>query len=253
VRDLERRHGGRLGVAVRDIVTGRSFAHRGDERFAMCSTFKLITAALVLARVDQAKDHLDRRVRIKQLVTYSPVTEKHAGGDLTVAELCEAALTLSDNTAANLLLESFGGPPAWTAFARSLGDQFSRLDRWETALNEASPNDPRDTTTPAAMLASMRKVLLGDVLSPRSRAQMIAWLRANKTGDQRLRAKLPPGWIVGDKTGSGENAATNDIAIVWPEPSRPMLVTAYYAESRAPMEERNAVLAELGKLLIAMQ
>jgi beta-lactamase class A len=166
----------------------------------------------------------------------------------TVAELCEAAVALSDNVAANLLLASFGGPAGLTAFVRSLGDPVTRLDRIETALNEGTPGDPRDTTTPAAMLDAMRTLLVGEALSPGSREQLIAWLVANKTGDQRLRAGMPEGWRVGDKTGTGGHGATNDIAVVWPPGRAAILVAAYYAESEASDAQRSAVLADVGRI-----
>ncbi len=249
--DLERRHGGRLGVAVLDTATTGPVAHRGDERFAMTSTFKFVAATFVLARVDRGEESLARRVAYAKddLVTYSPVTEKHAGGaGLTVGEICEAAVTLSDNTAGNLLLDSFGGPAGLTAHMRSLGDGVSRLDRRETELNEAEPGDPRDTTTPAAMLGLLRETVLGTALSAASRAQLAAWLVANKTGDKRLRAGVPRGWRVGDKTGSGPNNVTNDVGVIWPPGRAPVVVAAYYAEARASDDEREAVLAEVGRL-----
>jgi beta-lactamase class A len=252
---LERRHGGRLGVAVLDSATEKLVAHRGDERFAMASTFKFVAAAFVLARVDRGEESLARRVVYSQddLVTYSPITEKHVGGDgLSVGEICEAAVTLSDNTAGNLLLDSFGGPAGLTAHMRSLGDGVSRLDRRETALNEAAPGDPRDTTTPAAMLGLLRETVLGTALSAPSRGQLAAWLVGNKTGDKRLRAGVPPGWRVGDKTGSGGNNTTNDVAVIWPPGRAPIVVAAYYAEARASEDERNAVLAEVGRLAAAV-
>ena len=252
---LERRHSGRLGVAVLDSATEKLVAHRGDERFAMASTFKFVAAAFVLARVDRGEESLARRVVYSRddLVTYSPITEKHAGGGgMTVGELCDAAVTLSDNTAANLLLDSFGGPAGLTAYMRSLGDGVSRLDRRETALNEAAPGDPRDTTTPAAMLGLLRDTVLGTALSPSSRAQLAAWLVANKTGDKRLRAGVPAGWRVGDRTGTGGNNATNDVAVLWPPGRAPIVVAAYYAEARASEDERNAVLAEVGRLAAAV-
>ena len=251
---LERRHGGRLGVAVLDTGSGRRMAHRADERFAMASTFKFLAAAFVLARCDKGEERLQRRVAFAQqdLVTYSPITEKHVGaGGMTVAELCEAAVTLSDNTAANLLLASFGGPAGLTAYVRSLGDDTTRLDRIETALNEATPGDPRDTTTPAAMLGTMQKLLVGEAVSRASREQLIAWLVANKTGDQRLRAGVPQGWRVGDKTGTGGHGATNDIGILWPPGRAPILVAAYFAEAQASDAERSAVLAEVGRIAAA--
>ena len=249
---LERRHGGRLGVAILDTAGGqKAIVHRGDERFLMCSTHKLVSAALVLARVDRGEESLSRRIVYPRsaVVTYSPFTEKHAGGDgLTLARLCEAALTLSDNTAANLLLDSFGGPPQWTAFARSLGDQVSRLDRREPELNYGDAGDPRDTTSPMAMLGTMRKLLIGRTLSAGSREQLLTWLIACQTGSQRLRAGLPSSWRAGDKTGSGGRNGANDIAIFLPPRREPILVTAYYAESAASPDERNSVLADVGRL-----
>jgi beta-lactamase class A len=154
-----------------------------------------------------------------------------------------------DNTAGNLLLASLGGPPGLTAFARSLGDGVSRLDRVETDLNEATPGDPRDTTTPAAMLEDLRRIVLGDVLSARSRERLTAWLVANRTGDKRLRAGLPGDWRVGDKTGAGNHAATNDIAVIWPPGRGPIVATAYFAESPGSVDDRNAMLAQVGRLI----
>ena len=252
---LERRYGGRLGVAILDARSGRRINHRGEERFPMCSTFKWLAAALVLSRVDRGVERLDRRIVFGRdaLVTHSPVTEQHVGKPgMTLAALCHAAITLSDNTAANLLLASFGGPAGLTAFARSLGDTRTRLDRIETALNEAIPGDPRDTTTPAMMLADMRVLLLGDALSAASRRQLIDWLVANKTGDERLRAGFPPDWRVGDKTGTSNNGITNDVAIAWPPGRSPLLVAAYYDSRDATTEQRNAVLADVGRIVAAI-
>lgn len=247
---LDRKHGGRLGVAVLDSGSGRIVAHRGEERFAMCSTFKFVAAAFALARVDRGEEELERRVSYGKadLITYSPVTEKHVERGLTVAELCDAAVTLSDNTAGNLLLDSFGGPKGLTDYMRSLGDEASRLDRREPELNEARTGDPRDTTTPVAMAGVLRQTVLGGALSPASRQQLTGWLVANKTGDKRLRAGVPKGWRIGEKTGTGNNNATNDIGVIWPPGRAPLVVTAYYTESRASLPEREAVLAEVGRL-----
>jgi beta-lactamase class A len=248
---IEAASGGRLGVAALDTSNGSRAGLRTDERFAMCSTFKLPAAAAVLARVDAGKEKLDRRVHYetKDLVTYSPTTEKHVEDGMTLAELCEAAITLSDNTAGNLLLESFGGPGGLTAFARSLGDTMTRLDRTEPTLNEAIPGDPRDTTTPAAMLANIRALVLGDALSAASRDQLKAWMLANKTGGGRLRGGLPGDWAVGDKTGSGERGTTNDVGVIWPPGRPPIVVTIYFTESRAPAEQRIATLASVGRAI----
>lgn len=251
--ELERRNGGRLGVAAFDTASGRRIGHRSEERFPMCSTFKFLAAAFVLARVDRGEERLDRRIvySTQDLVTYSPITKDHVGpAGLSVAELCDATMTLSDNTAGNLLLASFGGPARLTAYARSLGDQTTRLDRIETALNEGLPDDPRDTTSPIAMLGTMQRLLLGDALSAASRDHLTGWLIANKTGDKRLRAGMP-GWKVGDKTGTGGNGSANDIAIVWPTGRAPLLVTVYYTGSTISDEARNDVIAEAGRIVAA--
>ena len=240
---IEGQSGGRLGVAVLDTRDGALTGNRAGERFPMCSTFKLLAGAAVLARVDAGKEQLDRRIRYdaKHIVTYSPVTEKHVGDGMTLAELCEAAVTLSDNTAGNLLLANIGGPEGLTAFTRTLGDTVTRLDRIETELNEALPGDPRDTTTPAAMAADIRALVLGDALSAKSRAQLKAWLVGNKTGDTRIRAGVPAGWIVGDKTGTGGRGTNNDVGIIWPPGRAPVILSVYLTETTASFEARNAV------------
>lgn len=254
--ELERAHGGRIGVAALDLATGARIGHRADERFLLCSTFKALAAAFVLARVDQKKERLDRRVVFsrKDLVAgVSTVTERRVGGaGMTVAELCDAAVTYSDNTAGNLLLASFGGPAGLTAFLRSIGDGTSRLDRIEPELNAyAAPGDPRDTTTPAAMLETLRTLLFGDALSRSSRAQLAAWLITNKTGDARLRAGFPADWLVGDKTGTGGNkeGSVNDVAVAWTPQRGAVIVTAYCELPSKSMAQQNPVIAEIGRIV----
>ncbi|MFC7475320.1 class A beta-lactamase [Dankookia sp. GCM10030260] len=248
---LESKLGGRLGVALLDTGSGRRLAHRGGERFPLTSTFKFLAAGHALARVDRGEERLDREVAYTKddLVTYSPVTGQHAA--MSIGALCDAAVTLSDNTAGNLLLDSFGGPAGLTAWLRDLGDAVTRLDRRETALNEARPGDPRDTTTPEAMLGLMQALLLGPALSAVSREQLTAWLVGCRTGDRRLRAGVPAGWRVGDKTGSGENGTANDIGILWPPGRPPILVAAYSTGSAAPEAARSAILAEVGRIAAA--
>lgn len=249
LREIEAARGGRLGVAVLDTASGDAAGHRATERFPLTSTFKLLAAGAVLAQVDAGRLRLDHRIHYgrEEVVTYSPITERHAGANgMTVGQLCEATMTLSDNTAANLLLRGLGGPEGLTAWLRGIGDDVTRLDRWETALNEARPGDPRDTTTPAAMLATMHRLTLGDVLSPGSRAQLVAWLCANRTGDTRLRAGLPPGWRAGERTGTGPNGTSNDVGLVWPPDGSPLLVAAYLTEGPADMATRDAALADVG-------
>ncbi|MGE6387117.1 class A beta-lactamase [Pseudomonas sp. NPDC078416] len=253
--DLERRHGGRLGVAMLDTASQRLISHRGDERFALCSTFKCLAAAHVLARVDRKQEDLSRRIvySAEQLVAYSPTTELHVGGQgLSLGSLCEAAMTLSDNTAANLLLDSMGGPDGLTAWLRSIGDTQTRLDRREPDLNENRPGDLRDTTTPVAMLQTLNTLVLGDELRLPSRDQLTAWLVNNQTGDKKLRAGIPGGWRVGDKTGSGANNASNDVAVIWPGDRPPILVTVYYTGSKASVDQTNALMADIGRLAAAV-
>jgi beta-lactamase class A len=250
--EIEERQGGRLGVFVRDTGTGATIEHRADERFPMCSTFKLLAAAAALKRVDEGAERLDRTIAFgpSDLLDYAPIAKAHvAEGAMTLADLCAAAIDWSDNTAANLVLQSIGGPPGFTAFARSLGDNVTRLDRNEPSLNEATPGDPRDTTSPRAMAEDMHKVLLGDALSDASRRQLQTWLIGDKVGDKRLRAGLPSSWRIGDKTGSGERGSTNTIAILWPPERAPIIATVYYTESSAPMDARNAIHKEIGGLI----
>jgi beta-lactamase class A len=249
---LERQHGGRLGVAIHDTGSGRRVAHRGDERFLMCSTFKLLLAAAVLQRVDSGEEKLDRRIVFGKgaLLEWAPVTRKHVGPPgMTVSALCEAAVTQSDNTAANLLLKQIGGPQALTAYARSLGDPLTRLDRTEPTLNR--PDGDKNTTTPVAMLRDVHELLLGDALSSASRERLTGWLLANQTGGDSLRAGLPSDWREGDKTGSGDTA-TNDVAILWPPQRKPVLVAAYYENANATGKDRHAVLAEVGRIVGSM-
>ncbi len=247
---FEKASGGRLGVALLDTSTGAQAGHRSDERFPMCSTFKLLAAGAVLVRADQRKEHLERIVRFtsKELVGYSPATAPRVGNaGMSIRELCAAAVTLSDNTAANLLLASIGGPAGLTAFARTLGDDMTRLDRIEPDLNEALPGDPRDTSTPRAMVSDLRALVLGNALSPSSRAQLAEWLIQNKTGDHRLRAGLPAGWKVGDKTGSGPRGTTNDVAIIWPPQRAPVLVSVYLTGATLDDDQRDRMVAAVGR------
>lgn len=252
---LEKRTGGRLGVSVLDTQTNISFGYRGSEAFPMCSTFKALAAAFVLARVDKGEESLDRRVTYgkDKLVDYSPLSGKHADADgMSISELCEAAVTVSDNTAANLLLESFGGPAALTDWLRSIGDGTTRLDRTEPTLNEGRKDDPRDTTTPDAMLDTLGNLTLGSILAEASSDRLIAWLVASTTGKERLRAGLPADWKVGDKTGTGPNGAVGDIAVIWPPDRGPIVAVVYIGEATAPVKDLNPIFAEIGGMIVEM-
>ncbi len=249
---IEAETGGRLGVAVLDTGSGRRIEYRAGERFAMCSTFKLLLAAAVLSRVDAGQESLDRRLSYgpADLLDYAPVAkERVAEGGLPVGTLCAATVEVSDNTAANLLLATLGGPEGLTRYARDLGDEVTRLDRTEPALNMNAPGDPRDTTTPAAMVANLQRLLLGDALSATSRGQLEAWLVASPTGAARIRAGLPPTWRAGGKTGTGSNGATNDVVVAWPPDRKPLLIAVYLTGSSAPLAAREAALAQVGRLV----
>ena len=249
--ELEKKSGGRLGVAVLETANGAQFCHREEERFPMCSTSKLLTVGAVLTRVDRGKDHLGRMVHFSKsdLATYSPATGERVGQGMTIEELCVAALTLSDNTAANLLLATLGGPPGFTRFARSLGDNVTRLDRNEPTLNEALPGDPRDTTSPTAMMTDLRTLALGDQLSAGAKAHLKEWLIANTTGDKRLRAGVPKDWKVGDKTGSGDHGTANDVAILWPPGHAPLLAAVYLTGATVDNDARERTIAAVGELV----
>ena len=250
--EVERALGGRLGLFALDTANGAELGHRADERFPLCSTFKMMLAAAILARSAETKDLLQQRVRYDRsdLVTYSPLTEKHLASGMTVAELCAAAVQYSDNTAANLLMELLGGPATVTAFARSIGDRDFRLDRWETELNSAIPGDPRDTTTPAAMGHSLDRLVLGNALGQDQRAQLQDWLRGNTTGDARIRAGVPADWQVGDKTGTGNYGTANDIGVLWPAQRAPIVLTIYTTQHAEHAQARSDIIVAATQVVV---
>lgn len=251
IADIERRYGGRLGVFAIDTGSGRTLAYRADERFLMCSTFKGLLAALVLSRVDAGQEELNRMVPFteKDLVFTSPVTKANVGqGAMSVEALCQAILEVSDNTAAILLMRSIGGPAGLTQFIRSLSDTVTRSDRYEPKSNQYS--GVLDTTTPRAITGSARKILLGDVLSPKSRDQLEGWMIACKPGLKRIRTALPPDWIAGDRPGTSLEEETNDYAIARPPGRAPLLVAAYYDAPKLSTDAREAVLHEAGSAFV---
>ena len=248
---LEAKAGGRLGVCVLDPIRGRTLAYRADERFPLTSTFKALAAAAVLARVDAGVEQLDRRILYSErdLLSYAPVTKAHVAEGMTLGELCAAAIDYSDNTTGNLQLEAIGGPAGLTAYLRTLGDEVSRLDRVEPDLNEAAPGDLRDTTSPRAYAQNLRTLVMGDKLSQASRAQLEAWLIADKVGDKRLRAGLPADWRIGDKTGSGERGTANTIAILRPPGRGPLLAGVFFTDADASMDARNDVHRRVAEII----
>jgi beta-lactamase class A len=252
--EIEKKHGGtRIGVAAIDPARNKRVEYHAHERFLMCSTFKVLAVAAALKRVDEKKEKLDRFVRYEetQLLEYAPVTRAHVKeGGMTLEALCAAAITQSDNTAANLILDAIGGPKGFTEFARTLGDQFTRLDRMEPELNMASQGDERDTTTPAAMSQSLQRLFTSDVLSKESRARLEGWMVANETGSKMIRASLPADWKVGDKTGRSGKGATNDIAIVRPPKGGPIFIAIYVVDPNESQELRDELVAKVAKITI---
>ncbi|MEQ1803243.1 MAG: class A beta-lactamase [Gammaproteobacteria bacterium] len=250
---IEETLGGRLGVFALNTGNGRFLRHRADERFAMCSTFKWVLAAAILAAVDRREVSLDARVAYgaADILEYAPITARHvAEGFLPVRTLCRAVITVSDNTAANLLLRKLGGPTTLTGFIRSCDDSMTRLDRYEPDLNENAAGDVRDTTTPRAMVALMQKILCGDVLADASRELLFGWMEDCETGRNRLRAGVPDGWKVGDKTGSGRRGAASDVAIVFPPGGAPVLIAAYTSDVAADASAVAAGQAAVGGLAV---
>ncbi|MCW2687219.1 MAG: beta-lactamase class [Mycobacterium sp.] len=251
---LERRHNAVVGLYAVDIGTGRTLAHRDGDPFSVCSTFKAYAAARVLQKSAAGELSLGDPVYIDPaaVVSYSPVTGPKAGGSLTLTQLCEAALQRSDNTAGNYLLRSIGGPPGFTAFARSIGDGRTRLDRWETELNAATPGDPRDTSTPQALGIGYRNLLTGNVLGPPQRNQLENWMRGNLTSTRSMRDGLPTGWTTADKTGAGAYGSTNDIGVAYgPAGRRILLSVMTRSQSGNPKADNlQPLIAEVTKLAL---
>lgn len=250
---LERRYNAYVGVFAVDVDGARTIEHRSQEAFAMCSTFKAYASARVLQMVEHGELTLDQTMFVDPagIVANSPRTAPRAGGEMTLDELCQAALQVSDNTAGNMLLKTIGGPPAVTAFARSIGDPSTRLDRWETELNSAVPGDPRDTSTPQALGGGYRSLLTGDALAPQQRQQLEDWMRANETSS--MRAGLPPDWTTADKTGSGDYGSTNDVGIAYgPAGQRVLLALMTRSQASNPeAQNQRTLIGELTALLVA--
>ena len=252
LKAYERKTGGRVGVYAEHLQTGKTLVWRADERFVMCSTFKASLAACVLSRIDRGQEHLDRMIAYSSvdLMDYAPVAKENlANGGMTVQAMCKAAVELSDNTCANLLLASIGGPEALTNFWRTTGDGVSRLDHNEPMLNRSPPGDPHDTTTPQAMAANLKRFVLGQVLTPASRQRLTDWMLGCQTGANRLRAGLPKTWMVGDKTGNNGKDAAGDIAVAWIGPGAPVLIAAYTQGGSPKPADLDVLFAGIGRLV----
>ncbi|WP_310607938.1 class A beta-lactamase [Buttiauxella brennerae] len=249
--ELEKSTGGRLGVVLINTADNSQIVYRGDERFPMCSTSKVMAASAILKQSETQTGLLNQRVEIKKsdLVNYNPITEKHLDGGMTIAELTDATLRYSDNTAMNKLIAQLGGPAKVTQFARSIGDKTFRLDRTEPTLNTAIPGDERDTTTPAAMAKTLQNLTLDTALAEPQRKQLVEWMKKNTTGGASIRAGLPTTWTVADKTGSGSYGTTNDIAVIWPANQPPVVLVTYFTQPQKEAKSRNDVLAAAAKIV----
>lgn len=248
---LEQRFDARLGIYAIDTGTGRTVRHRSDERFAYASTFKALAAAQVL---DQTTDvELDEVVRYSgdDLVTYSPITEQHVAEGMTLRAIADAAVRYSDNTAGNLLLRQLGGPHRFERNLRKIGDKVTDAARYETALNEATPGDRRDTSTPRALAKDLLAYAVADALEPADRDLLIGWLRGNTTGDELIRAGVPDGWVVGDKTGAAGYGTRNDIAVIWPPNRAPIVLAVLSSRDEQDAGYDNALIAQATEVVIA--
>ncbi|MET9416306.1 class A beta-lactamase [Streptomyces klenkii] len=255
LRELEQEHSARLGVFAHNTVTGRTVAHRAGELFPMCSTFKTIAVAAVLRDLDRDGEFLAKRIHYTKKEVEDSGYDKITGRDenvangMTVEELCAAAISFSDNGAANLLLRELGGPTAVTRFCRSTGDRTTRLDRWEPALNSAEPGRTTDTTTPRAIGRTYARLVLGDVLDPADRKRLTGWLLANTTSDERLRKGVPAGWTVADKTGAGSYGTSNDVGITWTPHGAPVVMSILTTKHEPGAEGDSPLVAETARLL----
>lgn len=250
--ELEKSANGRLGLALINTANGQSVQYRGDERFGFCSTFKLILVAAILQKSMSQPNLLEKHITYSEadLLSYAPITRENLKKGMNIAQLSAATLQYSDNTAANLLIKELGGLDAVNRFAKHVGDKIFRLDRWEPDLNTAIPNDPRDTTTPNAMATAVKKIVLGDVLAAPQRAQLVTWLKGNTTGADSIRAGVPTGWIVGDKTGSGDYGTSNDVAVIWPPTGAPLVLAVFFTQHQKDAKSRKDVLASATRLVM---
>lgn len=256
IETIESKLDARIGIIVIDEKTKRRWERNSQDRFPMTSTFKTLACAALLARVDRGDEQLDRRIVFQHsdLVTYSPEMKDRVGPPgVTLGEACEATLATSDNTAANIVLDAIGGPEELTSFLRSIGDQHTRLDRYEPHLNEAAIGDEQDTTTPAAMAATLKALLVDDeVLSLSSQVRLKSWLMGNRVGDALLRASIPQTWAIADRTGAGGNGTRAITAVMWPNENSPIIVAIYITETDSSFDDRNQAIAQIGSAIASI-
>ncbi|WP_426357801.1 class A beta-lactamase [Pseudocolwellia sp. HL-MZ19] len=254
IKEQERLLGGRIGVSVYDVSANKVWDHNGDSRFPLMSTFKVLACAKLLSDVDKGLQLLNSSTVISadSLIEWSPVTEKLIGEKITLKQACSAAMTMSDNTASNILLDAINGPKELTAFMRSIGDNVTRLDRIEPELNEALDGDKRDTTTPNAMVKSLHTLLFGKVLSQDAKTQLKQWMIDNKITGNLLRSVLPDTWLIADRSGSGGFGSRAITAVVWSDTRSPLIISIYLTQTKATLSERNKTIANIGKEIFAL-
>lgn len=248
---LEKSFDGRIGLYAINTANQQSIEHRAVERFPFQSTFKVIAVAAILKKSETDENLLQQKMTYtkEDLIFWSPITEKHVEDGMTIFDLCAAAIMYSDNTAANLIMKALGGPEAVTAFAHSIGDNTFRVDNWEPNLNSDASN-VQDTSTPEAMEKSLQKLTVQNSLAPSQQNQLITWMKGNTTGDARIRAGVPKGWIVADKTGSGDFGIVNDIGLIWAPNCAPIIVTLYTINNKKDAARRDDVVAESTRIVI---
>ena len=249
---MEANSGGQLSLLLRDTGSGREWGYNQGARVPLSSTFKLPLVGLVLRRVDMGEESLTRALPVsgEDIVPWSPVTERYVGRSLPIEELCRATMQQSDNAAGNLLLKTLGGPKGFTAALRHLGDEVTRLDRWEVALNDVFPGEVHDTTTAAAMIKNMDRFLLGDLLSPESRIALAEMMIGSRTGARRIRAGTPAGWEVGDKTGTTPYGAYADVGFLRKPDRAPLLLAIYLRDSPLNNARGSAIIARTTRLVL---
>ncbi|ALR93825.1 carbenicillin-hydrolyzing class A beta-lactamase CARB-42 [Vibrio alginolyticus] len=249
---LEQQTSSRIGVSVWDTQADERWDYRGDERFPLMSTFKTLACAKMLSDMDSGKlsKNATAKVDERSIVVWSPVMDKLAGQNTRIEHACEAAMLMSDNTAANLVLNEIGGPKAVTMFLRTIGDKATRLDRIEPRLNEATPGDSRDTTTPNAILNTLRTLVEGETLSYESRVQLKIWMQDNKVSDSLMRSVLPTGWSIADRSGAGGHGSRGINAIIWKENHRPVYISIYVTETELSLQARDQLVAQISQLIL---
>lgn len=251
---LEKSSDGRLGVAAINTANNQRIEYRGEERFPMCSTSKVMAVAAILNKSGTDSKLLETNLRYTaqdlDASGYAPIAAKHLSTGMTVGAMCQAALNYSDNLAMNMLLQKLGGPKSVTAYARSIGDNSYRLDRHEPELNSAIPGDLRDTTTPLAMQNSLQTLVLGNSLDPMQRQQLQNWLKNNTTGSLRISAGVPKKWLVGDKTGTGKYGSTNDVGVIWPTGADPIVLAIYFTQDKPDAKANDAVIAGATRIIV---